>query len=39
VTSASYGGRAYVRFTHESEPLAAQWYRRLRQAFLQRFNV
>ena len=39
VTSASYGGRAYVRFTYPAEPLAAQWYRRLRQAFLQRFNV
>ncbi|MDB5856873.1 MAG: hypothetical protein JWQ76_562 [Ramlibacter sp.] len=39
VRSASYGGRAYVRFTHPSEPLAAQWYRRLRQAFLERFNV
>ncbi|NML48047.1 hypothetical protein HHL11_30140 [Ramlibacter sp. G-1-2-2] len=39
VTSASYGGRAYVRFIHPPEPLAEQWYRRLRQAFLQRFNV
>lgn len=39
VTSASYGSRAYVRFTHPSEPLASQWYRRLRQTFLQRFNV
>lgn len=39
VTSASYGGRAYVRFTHPPEPLAAQWYRRLRQAFLEQFNV
>jgi putative peptide zinc metalloprotease protein len=39
VTSASYGGRAYVRFTFPPEPLAAQWYRRVRQAFLQRFNV
>jgi putative peptide zinc metalloprotease protein len=39
VTSASYGGRAYVRFTYPPEPLAAQWYRRLRQAFLQRFNI
>lgn len=39
VTSASYGGRAYVRFTHPPEPLAVQWYRRLRQAFLERFNV
>jgi putative peptide zinc metalloprotease protein len=39
VRSASYGGRAYVRFTHPREPLASQWYRRLRQAFLERFNV
>jgi putative peptide zinc metalloprotease protein len=39
VTSASYGGRAHIRFTHPSEPLGTQWYRRLRQAFLQRFNV
>lgn len=39
VTSASYGGRAYVRFVHPPEPLATQWYRRLRQAFLQRFHV
>lgn len=39
VISASYGGRAYVRFTHPPEPLGSQWYRRLRQAFLQRFNV
>jgi putative peptide zinc metalloprotease protein len=39
VKSANYGGRAYVRFTHPSEPLGFQWYRRIRQAFLQRFNV
>jgi putative peptide zinc metalloprotease protein len=39
VTSASYGGRAYVRFTHAPRPLGVQWYRRLRQVFLQRFNV
>lgn len=39
VTTASYGGRAYVRFTHPPEPLAAQWYRRIRQAFLERFHV
>ena len=37
--SASFGGRAYVRFVLQPEPLAAQWYRRLRQAFLARFNV
>lgn len=34
-----FGGRAYVRFDHGSEPLAAQAYRRLRQLFLSRFGV
>jgi hypothetical protein len=29
----------YVRFEHLSEPLAHQWYRRLRQLFLSRFDV
>ena len=33
------GGRVYVRFSHQAEPLAAQWYRRLRQLFLTRFSV
>jgi putative peptide zinc metalloprotease protein len=33
------GGRAYVRFDHGREPLAAQWYRHLRQLFLARLNV
>ena len=32
------GGRAWVRFDHGAEPLASQWYRRLRQLFLQHFN-
>ncbi|MGH8679637.1 MAG: efflux RND transporter periplasmic adaptor subunit, partial [Burkholderiales bacterium] len=32
------GGRAWVRFSHGAEPLATQWYRRLRQLFLQHFN-
>jgi putative peptide zinc metalloprotease protein len=36
---AHFGGRAYVRFVHRPEPLASQWYRRIRQAFLARFNV
>jgi putative peptide zinc metalloprotease protein len=36
---AHFGGRAYVRFVLKPEPLAAQWYRRIRQAFLARFNV
>ena len=32
------GGRAWVRFDHGAEPLAAQWYRYGRQVFLARFN-
>jgi putative peptide zinc metalloprotease protein len=34
----NYGERAYVRFGHGEEALAYQWYRRLRQMFLRRFN-
>ena len=34
-----FGTRVYVRFNHLAEPLAAQWYRRVRQVFLARFNV
>jgi putative peptide zinc metalloprotease protein len=33
------GTRVYVRFDHGSEPLAQQWYRRVRQLFLRKFNV
>ena len=33
------GTRVHVRFRHQSEPLASQWSRRLRQLFLSRFNV
>ena len=33
------GGRVYVRFDHGLEPLATQWYRRVRQLFLPRFEV
>jgi len=33
------GGRAYVRFEHGAEPLGLQWYRRLRQLLLGRFDV
>lgn len=33
----AFGMRAYVRFEHEPEPVAAQVYRRLRQLFLSRF--
>jgi putative peptide zinc metalloprotease protein len=32
------GGRAWVRFQHSAKPLATQWYRRMRQVFLQQFN-
>lgn len=33
------GQRAYVKFDHGREPLAAQWLRRARQLFLRRFSV
>ena len=33
------GGRAYVRFDHGFEPIGFQWYRRVRQLFLKRFNI
>lgn len=33
------GSRVYVRFDHGAEPLANQWYRRLRQVFLKQLNV
>ena len=33
------GGRIYVRFEHQPEPLANQWYREIRRAFLKKFNV
>jgi putative peptide zinc metalloprotease protein len=35
----AYGGRVYVRFSLEPEPLALQWFRRLRQVFLAQFHV
>jgi putative peptide zinc metalloprotease protein len=38
-TNLPLGTRVYVRFSHESEPLAVQWYRRIRQAFLRQFNA
>jgi putative peptide zinc metalloprotease protein len=34
-----FGTRVHVRFEHLYEPLASQWYRRLRQLFLSRFDV
>ncbi len=33
------GTRAYVRINHGKEPLATQWYRRIRQVFLRQFDV
>ena len=33
------GGRVYVRFDLGNEPLIVQWYRRVRQVFLARFDV
>jgi putative peptide zinc metalloprotease protein len=34
-----YGQRVHVRFNHQMEPLAMQWYRGIRQLFLTHFNV
>ena len=34
-----FGERVYVRFDHEKEPLALQWYRGIRLLFLTHFNV
>lgn len=33
------GGRVYVRFEHPAEPMAVQWYRKVRQMFIRRFAV
>lgn len=38
VQSGHYGERAYVRFQHPAEPLAAQWYRALQQVFIRHFS-
>jgi len=38
VQSGHYGERAYVRFQHPAEPLAAQWYRALQQLFIRHFS-
>jgi len=35
----TFGGRIYVRFDHIGEPLLQQFYRRIRQLFLSKFNV
>ena len=37
--NANFGSRVLVRFDHGTEPLATQWYRRLRQLFLSRFET
>ena len=39
VRPSAFGGRVYVRFDHEREPLATQWYRRVRQLFLSQLHV
>jgi putative peptide zinc metalloprotease protein len=36
---ANFGSRVLVRFDHGREALALQWYRRLRQLFLARFET
>jgi putative peptide zinc metalloprotease protein len=36
---AVFGERVYVRFDHDMEPLAHQWYRGIRLLFLSRFGV
>jgi putative peptide zinc metalloprotease protein len=36
---ARLGGRAYILFEHGREPLGVQWYRRVRQLFLRRFDA
>jgi len=39
ISVSEMGGRVYVRFDHDDEPLAWRFYRDLRQLFLRRFNV
>jgi len=36
---ANYGTRVYIRFNHGFEPLGLQWYRRIRQLLLARFDA
>ncbi|MBF0400043.1 MAG: PqqD family peptide modification chaperone [Magnetococcales bacterium] len=38
-TPIALGNRVFVRFVHDDEPLAMQWYRLLRQLFLKRFAL
>ena len=33
------GGRVFVRFVHDAEPLGWRWYRNVRQVFLKQFSV
>ena len=33
------GGRVYIRFEHDPEPLAFQWYRNVRRLLLSRFSI
>jgi putative peptide zinc metalloprotease protein len=33
------GARVFVRFKHDSEPLASRWYRAIRRVFLSRFDI
>lgn len=37
--ASAFGGRVHVRFTHQSEPLVTQAFRRIRQLFLSHFHV
>ena len=37
--SARPGGRVFVRFDHEAEPLAYRWLRMIRQLLLSQFSV
>jgi putative peptide zinc metalloprotease protein len=37
--AAAFGGRAYVRFNHEWEPVGQQIWRRMRQLLLARLQV
>jgi putative peptide zinc metalloprotease protein len=39
VANAGFGGRAYIRFDHEWEPLGSQLWRRARQLLLSRVEI
>ena len=38
VQSGHFGERAYVKFRHPAEPMAARWYRSLQQVFIRHFS-